>query len=329
MKESDAIVLSISNFGKMYMNDISINDSIPHNVILGNMNKDKDTNLVIITNNNNANKNITEFFLNKSYIGPGESWSFVYNLKPLGPGIYVLPRFNLSFSMLGRKFETQSIGAGFRVFGPKIVISKIAKRNEQNNELIDVNVYAKNIGNGYAKFTIYDQLPDGAELVSGKLSLTNFIPPGKEDVLYYNMKMKNQMTEINASLWPAAKAIYFLDDYKFVTYSNESLPYEGLVWTIEQVEREKVKFTEIGKANKDTETIPEIIPPIESLPEMTETQKTVVATIPAKTSVKTPEKSIPGFRFLDVTLDVILAFLFSLLLVKKKKRNKRLNRYMK
>ena len=306
IKESDTVILSISNFGNMYMNDIYINDSIPNNVILGNINKDRDTNLITINDSdtNNTNK-ITEFFLNKSLIGPRESWNFGYNLKPLGPGIYVLPRFNLSFSMLGRKFETQSVGAGFRVFGPKIVLNKTAKRNEQNSEIIDVYVDAKNIGNGFAKFTIDDFLPDGAELISGRLNYTNFIPPGKEDILHYTIRL-DKIQEINVSLWPPAKAIYFLDDYKFVTYSNESVPYEGLVWSIEQIEREKVKFTEIVKASKEAE-IPTITEPI---PEMTETQKMVVATIPANTPITTPKKGIPGFRILDIILDMILAFYF-------------------
>lgn len=322
LKEYETIVLDIVNPSNLYMNDVQIYDSIPDKTIfigyIGN----------IIEGRNYTNDG---FFLNKSLIGPGESWSFGYTLKPLEPGIYLLPKFKLNFLMLGRYFEMESNEAGFRVFGPKVLLKKVAKINEEDDDLIDVDVTAKNIGNGFTRILIEDKLPDEVVLVSGKLNLTTFLDSGTEKIMNYTVripwdmvnKMMNESNEskkVNISSWPPTKATYYLDDYTFTTLSNETyIPYDKLVWTSNiKEELEMIKKIEEEKEGKEEKEKEEIIPTatIATLPEMNETRKMVVATIPARTPVKTPEKGIPGFRF-DATGILIII----LILLGRKKRS--------
>lgn len=312
LKEYEMVLLNIINSGNIDITDIQINDTL--------------LNKTIYTRNNS----VTQFFLNESSIGPEKSWSFDYTLKPLEPGIYILPRFTASFTMLGQQFEAESNEAGYRVFGPKIVLTKKAKRDEEEDDLADVSVVARNIGNGFARIVIEDSLPERVSLISGRLNSTTFVDPGTEKIMSYTVRIpwdmdiddinqtgQSQIGEteeyINVTSWPVAKAKYYLDDYVFVTYSNETYPYdEKFVWTkSSDIARSDQIITAIKKEKEKEE---EIIPTA-TVPKIIETPKKVVATIPAKTQV--PEKS--GYRFGE-TLIGIIGIILIIWMIRRKER---------
>jgi len=314
LKEYETVVLSITNYGNIYMSNVQIYDRLLNQTI------------------RIGNENITELFLNSSSIAPGEPWSFSYMVKPLEPGIYVLPRFKSTFSMLGQDFEAVSSEAGFRVFGPRILVDKVVKRNEEDNDLIEVYVTVKNNGNGFAKIVIDDDLPEESRLISGRLNLTTSLGTGQEKVMNYTAKIpwdivnmsESKSGNINISSWPPAKVTYYLDDYVFTTFSNETyMPYDQLVWTIEskgaKEELEIIKkIKKIEKEKEEKEEEKGNIVPIATLSGTNETQKRVVATIPIKKSdtQENQEKNVPGFGLYEIMMMVMILMLLGRIKIK-------------
>lgn len=292
LKEYIAISLNVVNYGHLYMDDVRIYDTIMNATV------------------NIKDKNITNLSFNESSIGPGESWSYTYTLKPLEPGIYVLPKFKTIFSLLGENVEMTSSEAGFRVFGPKIILSKTAKKIADEVDLVEVTVTARNIGNGFAKLVIEDKLPNNSKLVSGQLQYRTPIDPGTEKIMNYTVRIPYETvnasdSKINITSWPPAKATYYLDDYIFTTSSTDKEPYyENLIWTIESEKEDRIKL--IRKERKEEEQ--EEIIPTATLPQIEEPQKKVVATIPPRTPQPT-EKSTPGFTFYEIIILVIVLIL--------------------
>ncbi len=289
LKENVNVILNIANRAPLAMNHIEIYDTIPDSRLL--FRKD------------NTFENITEFLSNKSSIEPGESLTLSYILKPREPGIYVLPEFKVNYSMGGREISKSSNEVGFRVFGPIVVLNKSAMN--KGNEVIEVKVTAKNIGNGFTIAKIEDELPENATIISGSTNLSTSLDVDAEKTMTYTIKIPG-LRDINSMSLPPARATYYLDDYKFSTSSDEKIA----------VSKEALTGTPVGTSTKT---------PIEAAvapPKSEEPSKKVVATIPAKTPVQTPEKKypIPGFRYYELLSGIFLITILSLLRNKLKAR---------
>jgi len=297
LRENAFVILSIVNRGLLPMNNITIYDSIPDDLLFL----------------DNKNISMGKFSFHKDSIGPSDSWILKYSLKPLEPGIYILPRFKASYFIGGRYFELFSEEAGFRVFGPIVALNKSAnKKDGFGYDIVEVTVSAKNIGNGFTRIIIEDELPEGATLISGRLNMTTYLDPGIEKIMNYTIKISRNVTS-----WPPARATYYLDDYKFNITSNEKV--EGIkVHTIpiEKGEEEKGEKEEKGEGDKGEkeekgekgEEVAEGV--TTTLPEVEASQKRVVATIPAKTPAQV--SGIPGFRFYELLVVTVLILLKSI-----------------
>jgi len=155
--------------------------------------------------------------LNKSSIGPSESWTIEYSLKPKEPGIYILPQFDVNFSVGERNISATSSEVGFRVFGPQVVLVKSAV--DMGNGVVKITVSAKNIGNGPTRVVIKDKLPNHTVLISGSENATMSLNPDSEKITEYTIKAED--TNISNITWSPAIAIYYLDDWRFNTSSDE------------------------------------------------------------------------------------------------------------
>lgn len=274
LKENVNVILSVVNRAHLTIYDIKAYDSIPDKLSL--------------LKDNIVYENVTEFIFNKSSIEPDQSWTLSYVLKPAEPGVYVLPKFKINYSMGGKEFNSSSDEAGFRVFGPKVILNKSIAR--EGNDTVEITVTAKNIGNGFTTVKIEDELPRNATLVSGKTNLSTPLDIDAEKALAYTIKIQGQKD----ITWPQARATYYLDDYKFSTSSDERISF--------------------------SEQVPAVTPTINPTPAATppvveETQKKVVATIPAKAPVQAQEKKfpIPGFRYYESLIGIILITIAGLL----------------
>lgn len=288
LNENINVILNIANRAPLAMNNVRIYDTIPDKLLF---------------KKDDIYENITEFSSNKISIGPSESLTLSYTLKPVEPGIYILPEFKVNYSMGGKEFSQNSNEVGFRVFGPIVVLNKSAVN--KGNEVIEVKVTAKNIGNGFTIVKIEDELPENATIISGNANLSTSLDVDAEKTMTYTIKIPG-LRDINSMSLPPARATYYLDDYKFSTSSDEKIA----------VSKEALTGTPVGTSTKT---------PIEAAvapPKSEEPSKKVVATIPAKTPVQTPEKKypIPGFRYYELLSGIFLITILSLLRNKLKAR---------
>lgn len=264
LKENIDVILSITNMGPLYMDNIKIYDFIPEGLLL--------------VKDNVIFKNTTEISFDKYSLGSGESYTYIYMLKPIDPGIYVLPKFRINFSIRGKELNLTSNEKGFRVFGPKVVLDKSVMykgKDDKKNDIIDVKISAKNVGNGFAaRVTIDDQLPENATLVSGDTHILTSLDVDDVKTINYVVSMSG-FRGMNLISWPPAMVTYYLDDYKFSTFSEK---------TTEEIYKDLFR--------NETINIP-----------INETPKRVVATIPAKTP-KPPEKGT-GVEFYIIVIGII------------------------
>jgi len=307
------VALNVVNLGHMRINNIQIHDSIPDGLTYVN---DSTINIA----------NDKEIIISKSSIEPSSSWTIAYNLKPEEPGIYILPGFDANFSVGGKYLSTTSNEVGFRVFGPRVVLNKSAE--DMGEGIINVMVNAKNIGNGFTKVIIKDQLPDNATLISGSTNLTTSLDAGSTKTMNYGIKIENDNNIKSLSL-PPARATYYLDDWRFTTSSDEKYV-EGSVANGNLANLGKGTGTYIiltNTINPGTSGVMQGVPQgviqdtpdaAISAPEIEEEQKKVVATIPVRTPIKTPEKNTPGFGFYETAITGIVVAILTLLGKNKK-----------
>lgn len=322
LKEYAHVILSVVNRGHMTMSNIQVHDTIPYGLV-----GIKDNSIY-----NDASYNFTDIVLNRSYLGPSDSWEIAYKLKPVKPGIYVLPKFEANFSVGGKYLSTTSSEVGFRVFGPKVILNKSAI--DMGNGVLQVVVKAKNVGNGFTKIVIKDQLPDNATLMLGEMSLSTSLDVGVEKYMSYTIKVP--YANIAGSMWPPARADYYLDDWRFTVSSDEKYdedgrvedgrsPQEGTKTHIVILTPAGADITLAGgyvtggeggtvsRGRTDIGTYPEY--PETTVPKIEEEKKRVVATIPAsKPTVE--KKSAPGFE----SYESILLFAILVLLNKCKSK---------
>lgn len=281
MKENVSVLLDIANTGPLDIDNIKLYDYIPYG-----------SNLIFVKGDidkGGFKDNSTEFLTNKTILRSGESWTVTYLLTPREPGVYLLPKFRMDFSIRGRNFNLTSNEKGFRIFGPKLILNKSVMN--RGNDILDIKIKAKNIGNGFAaRVHIEDKLPENAVLLNGKTDYATSLYADEEKIMNYTVKMSS-FKGINLTAWPPAIATYWLDDYKFTTSSDEKV-----------IEEIMPQDTAVAK--------PKVTVPV---PTENKSAKRVVATISKTPLVK--EKETPGFKFYE-----LLVVLISVLVLIKKTR---------
>lgn len=261
--------LNVYNRGPIPIDNIHIDDAIPYN-------------LKLIQNNTETSLKAIRY--DKNSLGPDQSWDISYLLKPIQPGTYVLPAFTASFTMQGARYNIDSNEEGFIVYGPIVQLNKSAMYEGYN--VVEVNVAAKNIGNGPTTIIIHDVLPDNTVLLSGTTNISMSLDANEEKIMNYTISIP-QFKSINMTNWPAAEATYFLADYKFRTTSNEKI----------------IEETPPVPISTGTPIISAPAPTIQ------ETEKIPVATIPI--NGQTP-KSAPGFDIYEVFVPLLILIIYKI-----------------
>ena len=271
MKESVTVMLNIVNLGHTSMDNVQVRDFVPNKLLY----------FEPYSKNGTYKKTL---YYNRSYITTGDSWTISYTLKPVEPGIYLLPRSIVNFSMGGKDFNLMSDEKGFRVYGPVLLLNK--SFTNKGKDVVEIKIKAKNIGNGFAAMVkIEDKLPEDTSLISGTTSLTTSLYADEEKVMSYTIRLYTPKS-IGSILWPPANATYWLDDYKFTTSSDKNVT-------------EEITPEDVG-SKKPAQKI--IVP----VPTENTSQRRVVATI-SKKQLAPPEKETPGF--ISHELLAMLAFL--------------------
>jgi hypothetical protein len=294
LTEYMGVVLSIVNAGHTTISNIQIHDAVP-------------SGLTFVKDG--IVQNYTEFSLIRSSLGPSESWTIGYSLRPKEPGIYILPQFSANFSIGDKNLSATAGEVGFRVFGPHVVLTKSAR--SIGNGIVDVIVTATNVGNGPTKAVIEDYtLPSNTTLISGEETMTVSLDPDVEKVMNYTIR--SYETNISKLIWSPAVATYYLDDWRFNTTSDEKYdeghivgedrPLEGGVGAHVIILAPSAEASAADDGS--TTAYPEV-----TVPQVQEEQKQVVATIPAETPAPTAGKSIPGFVSYELVLLLAIIFL--------------------
>ncbi len=292
LKEYEHVTLSVYNRGSIPINNIHIIDTIPDSLryIQGNTELD----------------NLSELSFNVNSIGADQSWTTDYFVRPVVPGIYILPAFTANFTADGIVFSNQSNDIGFRVYGPIIQVNKSVI--DLGNNVLDIEVSANNIGNGPSRVIIDDNLPDNAILLTGSNHSSLFLNAGEEKFINYTISVANiaKSGEFDLKNLPPAYATYYLGDYEFTTSSSENMT--EIAFPTSREILTTGNGTGAGNAENVTNLTAVAVPAIQ------ETEKKVVATIPA-TLQTTTDKS-PGFEFGSL---IAIFVSFSLLKIINKK----------
>jgi uncharacterized repeat protein (TIGR01451 family) len=173
---------------------------------------------------------------------PGQEWSTVYSMKPMETNLngFTIPASSAQFTVNGKPYSASSTTTSLVVNGPKIVLNKsVLKQVVNMSEDVTVTVSINNIGNIVTKAEVKDSLPEGANLVSGPLTLDPTflelnIPQGFSYVIRIDKEGEYDL--------PKAEANYTGVEYKGTTRSV--LSSNGLVITV--VDPSKVNSTPVA-----------------------------------------------------------------------------------
>jgi hypothetical protein len=282
MKEVQHVMLNIFG-GYTGIRDVRVKDTIPEN-------------LLFVNYTNGVEPKGNMIFLNKSYISSGETWQIEYNLKPTQPGVYLLPVFTVNFSLGGQEYSTTSQEAGFTVYGPVVVLNKSVVNT--GNGTSEVIVSATNIGNGWTRIKVSDDIPKDSQVISGSLNWSTPLDVGVEQNNTYTVKLGSNENASDASIWPPANATYYLDDYIFHTASDENVK-RVVILPVEMPTVQPTQTQTIQESGQGT------------IPAEVVSQRKVVATISSSEASGTPapNKTTPGFTINVGVIAVFLVFI--------------------
>ncbi|CAG0976412.1 MAG: hypothetical protein OIN86_07790 [Candidatus Methanoperedens sp.] len=200
LKNSAAVMITVSNGGIYDINNIHINDR---------MNENFDV------------KSDTPLQWDITLLKPGEDWRTTYSIKPLEASLsgFIIPLAVANFTVNNKPYTASSQAITLVVNGPKIILNKTVSKPVINiSERVTVTVTLKNVGDIGTRFELIDSLPDGVNLVEGSTSLSNWLDPNTVQGFSYNISMD---TEGKFEL-PAAILNYTNVEYRGTTREVKS-----------------------------------------------------------------------------------------------------------
>lgn len=200
LKNSAAVMITVSNGGIYDINNIHINDS---------MNENFDV------------KSDTPLQWDIPLLKPGEDWRTTYSIKPLEASLsgFIIPLAVANFTVNNKPYTASSQAITLVVNGPKIILNKTVSKPVINiSERVTVTVTLKNVGDIGTRFELIDSLPDGVNLVEGSTSLSNWLDPNTVQGFSYNISLD---TEGKFEL-PAAVLNYTNVEYRGTTREVKS-----------------------------------------------------------------------------------------------------------
>lgn len=199
LKDLAVVSLSVKNNANYDLKNVSFTDYVPNGFKL--------------TNNNSLH-----WVIDLPAMG---EWNFHYLIKPQVPdkdGI-VLPSAIAEFTQKNEFYAVKSNEVAVVVYGPSIVLNKMADVSEINpNDIVTVTVVARNNGSTPTRATIRDALPGEATIVSGNTSTDAYLEANNEVSFSYTIKINSEQPV----KLPKATAEYYELGNKGAKISTES-----------------------------------------------------------------------------------------------------------
>ena len=188
LKDSAMVSVTMKNNGKIDINNVTIEDSIPQGFKLV-----SNTSLHWVAS-----------------IPAGGEWNYRYLVAPEEPNAngVVFPVATAEFKVNQELYGIRSNQPKIIVYGPWVTLEKhtdVSAINPGNTVTVTVN--AKNSGSTPTRIFINDQLPNGTTLISGTTSFEEFLEAGKDVSFSYTIKVDS--TE-SIKLPPATAQYYKL-----------------------------------------------------------------------------------------------------------------------
>ena len=126
---------------------------------------------------------------------PGERRDRTYYIRPLEANLngFAFPAARANFTVNNRQYTATSQTTSVVVNGPKIILNKTVNKPVINiSEPVTVTVSIRNAGNIGTRFEIKDILPEGASLVGGSTTMTNWSEPNNAVQYSYIIRLDNE-----------------------------------------------------------------------------------------------------------------------------------------
>jgi len=255
LEEYAMVSLNFKNNANFELKNVSITDTIPGGFKL--------------LSNNSLHWMVT--------IPANGEWDARYLIKPLEANKEgaVLPPANAEFMTKREYYTIISNRPSLIVHGPKISLTKeISISSIHSGDTVTVTVSAENVGSTPTKVFITDQLPSEGTLVSGEMSLDDFLEATKVARFTYSLRINSEQP---IKLPPASAEYNLLDakSGKLIAFSNE--PEIGII-SLESEQAENARnaspsfeITEASDAPAPTPELPftPIIEDEETVPQET------------------------------------------------------------
>ncbi|MCD4821642.1 MAG: hypothetical protein K8R11_06160 [Methanococcoides sp.] len=163
------ITIQLHNLRGSNIEDISINETLPENLIL-----DPEIEDIHIADLSSYSKEVIQ-----------------YSVKALYPGNYTIPPTEIRFVNKGITYFQYSNSTNLIVHGPYINATKTVKINETDPEVLDFTVNVKNEGDRAAHIRVHDEMIIDSKFIDGKTSANLVIFPENTTNLSYSVHMNS------------------------------------------------------------------------------------------------------------------------------------------
>ncbi|MCD4801189.1 MAG: hypothetical protein K8R01_06335, partial [Methanococcoides sp.] len=163
------ITIQLHNLRGSNIENISINETLPENLIL-----DPEIEDIHIADLSPYSKEVIQ-----------------YSVKALYPGNYTIPPTEIRFVNKGITYFQYSNSTNLIVHGPYINATKTVKGNKTDPEVLDITVNVKNEGDRAAHIRVHDEMIIDSKFIDGKTSANLVIFPENTTNLSYSVHMNS------------------------------------------------------------------------------------------------------------------------------------------
>ncbi len=159
------ITIQLHNLRGSNIENISINETLPENLIL-----DPEIEDIHIADLSPYSKEVIQ-----------------YSVKALYPGNYTIPPTEIRFVNKGITYFQYSNSTNLIVHGPYINATKTVKGNKTDPEVLDITVNVKNEGDRAAHIRVHDEMIIDSKFIEGKNSANLVLFPENTTTLSYSV----------------------------------------------------------------------------------------------------------------------------------------------
>jgi uncharacterized repeat protein (TIGR01451 family) len=224
----------------------------------------------------------------------GARKSVSYPLTTTTPGSYILPPATVNWSFGGANYTVKTGTPRAVISGPRVKVTKIADRTSVSpNSTVNITLTVSNTGDLPAVVRIQDKIPEGVELVRGRLYRSMVVYQDETKNHTYTIKLvKKSTVTLPAALVSTTDLLQFYEEPGQLAYSRHNVRSKSNTVTLEMPPPVRKTFEEaIGKT---------VVTPTPT-PFKVEAEQT-----PSTTPTLSPTEKAPSLRIL--TLIAVLLF---------------------